>query len=86
MARSIPEPIILALREQFFPKLLAGEMEGDDVYLLMADKKGRPDHAVHYIASDDFKTAVRVADSGAGNLLMLCERGGFRVTLVPPPE
>jgi hypothetical protein len=43
MKRDIPEPIMNALREHF-PKLLQGEIDGDDVYLLMADDKGRPHH------------------------------------------
>jgi hypothetical protein len=73
-----------ALKEAF-PRLLAGDIDGDDVYLLMADESGRPGDAVHYIASPDFQTAVRVADSGLENLLMLCGEDGFRLRLLPSP-
>jgi hypothetical protein len=82
-ARAIPEPLILALREQF-PRLIQGEIEGDDVYLLMADDKGRPAEAVHYVAGAEFMTAVRVCDSGLGNLKMLCGEAGFPMSLHPP--
>jgi hypothetical protein len=44
--RAIPKPIINALREEF-RSVLDGETEGEDVYLLMADAKGRSHHAVH---------------------------------------
>jgi hypothetical protein len=76
---------MIALKQQF-PRLLAGDIDGDDVFLLMADKKGRPHHAVYYIASPNFKTAVRVADSGLDNLLMLCGQDGFKLQLLPPED
>jgi hypothetical protein len=70
--RPIPEPILHALREHF-PRLIHGEMEGENVLLLMADDKGRPDEAVHYVASPGFMTAVqarnpyvRLSVSGSG--------------------
>jgi hypothetical protein len=80
--REIPEPLILALREQF-PRLITGNMEGDNVYLLMADDKGQPGHAVHYVAGPEFMTAVRVYDSGLANLEMLAKTG-FAMSLHPP--
>lgn len=82
--RSIPEPIMLVLRERF-PRLLQGEIEGEDVYLLMSDSKGQPHHAVRYIASPEFLTAVRVADSGLANLEMLAS-GDFTMTLLAPNQ
>jgi hypothetical protein len=81
--RAIPEPLILLLRKQF-PKLITGNMEGDNVYLLMADDKGQPDVAVHYVAGPEFMTAVRVYESGGANLEMLCGEEGFCLALAPP--
>jgi hypothetical protein len=52
----------------------------------MANKKGRPHHAVRYVASPSFMTAVRVADSGLDNLEMLCGQTGFEVTLLAPAQ
>jgi hypothetical protein len=84
--RQIPEPLVIMLRERF-PKLLDAFLEGEnDVYLLMADKRGRPHHAVHYIASPAFMTAVRVCDSGLDNLATLVEGGGFEMTLLAPEQ
>jgi hypothetical protein len=85
MNRPIPEPIVNALR-QHFPRLLLGDIEGDDVYLLMTDKRGRPHHAVRYIAGPSFMTAVRVCESGLDNLLMLCGETGFRLELLTPAQ
>jgi hypothetical protein len=83
--RSIPEPLVNMLREQF-PRLLDAVLEDkNDVYLLMADKKGRPHHAVHYVAGPSFMTAVRVCESGLDNLAVLWE-GGFEMTLHPPAQ
>jgi hypothetical protein len=81
--RPIPDPILRALRDQF-PRLLAGDIDGDQVVLLMADEKGQPDHAVLYIAGPKFLTAVRVADSGTANLDLLCGEGGFELDLLAP--
>jgi len=82
-ARRVPEPFVIMMREKF-PKLLDAVLEGEnDVYLLMGpptNKRGRPHHAVHYIASPGFLTAVPVADSGPDNLLMLIE-GSFQMEL-----
>lgn len=85
MNRPVPEPIIHALRRHF-PRLLLGDIEGDDVYLLMADKRGRPHHAVRYIAVPSFMTAVRVCESGLDNLLMLCGETGFGLELRAPAQ
>jgi hypothetical protein len=81
--RHIPAPLMNVLREQF-PQLIHGVLEGEDVFLVMADKKGRPREAVHYRASAEFMTAVRVAESGVDNLLMLIGRSGFKMTLLAP--
>jgi fructose 1,6-bisphosphatase len=83
--RPIPELLTIVLKEQF-SGLFAGDIDGDDVYLLMADRKGRPHHAVHYIASPDFQTAVRVADSGLDNLLMLVGKDGLNFQLLVPQD
>ena len=83
--RTIPEPIINALRRQF-PRLLTGEIEGDDVYLLMVDAKGTPRQAIHYIAGADFMTAMRVCDSGIDNFVTLCGEEGFHLTLLSPRD
>jgi hypothetical protein len=84
--RPIPDPIMLMLKQRF-PGLLMGDIDGDDVYLLMAKKNGQPQrHCVRYLASPNFKTAVRVADSGLDNLLMLCGKDGFRLDLLVPEE
>jgi hypothetical protein len=86
VCREIPAPIMNMLRQRF-PRLLHGLIadNGDDVYLILPDRRGQPE-AVRYRAGDDFKTAVRVADSGLGNLRTLCT-GGFPMTLLPiPPE
>jgi hypothetical protein len=61
-------------------------MEGENVLLLMADDKGRPDEAVHYVASPGFMTAVRVWDSGSDNLEMLCGDTGWELGLFAPAE
>jgi hypothetical protein len=63
-----------------------GEIEGEDVYLLMADAKGRSHHAVHYVASPDFMKAVRVCDSGIENFDRLCGEEGFELTLLSPSQ
>jgi len=82
--RRVPEPLENMLRERF-PKLIAAFIEGEnDVYLLMADKRGQPHHAVHYVAAPSFMTAVRVYDGGADNLEMLCEGTGFQMMLLAP--
>src|SRR5262245_52001817 len=82
-SRPIPEPILMALRDKF-PQLIAGAIEGDSVYLLMADKNGCPKrHAERYVASADFMTAVHVWDSGPDNLAMLCGEKGLQLTLLP---
>jgi hypothetical protein len=84
--RSIPSPIMVALKKQF-PRLLAGDIEGEDVYLLMADDKGEPFEGVRYIASPEFLTAVRVYDSGIDNFLMLVGKpGGFKMPLLAPED
>jgi hypothetical protein len=84
--RPIPNPIMQMLKQQF-PNLLLGDIDGDDVFLLMAKKNGQPQHyCTRYLASPNFKTAVRVADSGFDNLLMLCEKDGFRLDLLVPEE
>jgi hypothetical protein len=79
----IPEPNVNALRRQF-PRLLLGEIEGDDIYLVMADDRGRPHEAVHYVATPNFMTAVRVCNSGGDNFEMLCGEIGFEMTLLAP--
>ena len=84
--RLVPAPILNMLRKKF-PRLIGAVIEnGDDVYLLIADKKGRLRESVHYVADDDFLTAVRVAESGLDNLLMLIGPNGLRVTLHPPQD
>jgi len=83
MTRDIPEPIMNMLRKHF-PRLLAGEISGKDVLLIMGDEKGRPRRGVHYIASEEFLTAIRVFDSGWKNFLTLVEGGGYQMTLLPP--
>jgi hypothetical protein len=84
--RPVPDPIMIALRRNF-PRLVHAEIEGEnDIYLLIADKRGRPHHAVHYVASPSFMTAVRVAESGLNNLLMLVEKGDFKIELLAPAQ
>lgn len=86
MNRPIPEVLMDALRKQF-PRLLMGDIDGDDVYLLMAKKNGQPQrHCLRYLADDNFKTAVRVADSGLDNLLLLCGKDGFKLQLLAPDD
>lgn len=85
--RPLPKPIINALREGF-PLLVDGIIKGDDVFLIMP--MPLPDDqealtATHYIASPEFLTAVRVAESGGDNLEILCE-GGFEMLLLAPPS
>jgi hypothetical protein len=83
--RPVPDPIVNMLRERL-PKLLYAVLEGEnDVYLLMANKKGLLDHAVHYVAGPSFMTAVRVCESGLDNLAMLWG-DGFEMTLHPPAQ
>jgi len=65
-----------ALRRRF-PRLLHGVIEGGDVYLLMADCKGQPGEAIHYRAWPEFRTAIRVFDSGVDNFDLLCGEDGF---------
>ena len=76
----------MAMLRKQFPRLLAGNIEGDDVYLLMMDDKGQPHEAVRYVASPEFMTAVRVCDSGLDNLDMLCGEKGFKFTLLAPRD
>jgi hypothetical protein len=83
--RPIPKPIINAWREEF-RSVLDGEIEGEDVYLLMADPKGRSHHVVHYVASPDFMKAVRACDSGIENFDRLCGEEGFELTLLSPSQ
>jgi hypothetical protein len=80
--KPLPEVILHMLREQF-PRLLTADIDGKDVYLLMGDKRGRPKHAIHYIADHNFAIAVRVAESGPDNLAMLCG-DGFQMKLLAP--
>jgi len=84
--RLVPAPIVNMLRNRF-PRIIGAVIEGDDdVYLLMPDRKGRELEALRYRASAEFMTAVRVADSGLDNLLMLVRSNGFSMTLLPPSE
>jgi hypothetical protein len=82
-SRPIPEPIMDTLREEF-PKLLAGDLEGEDVYLLLADDKGEPGEAVHFVAGADFMRAVEAYDRGIESLEKLGGEPGFQITLLPP--
>ena len=79
-SRPIPEILIELLRKQF-PGVRMGDIEDDDVYLLMPDG-----YAYHYLAGEDFKTAIRVADSGIENLRTLVQGHGFKLTLLAPEE
>lgn len=54
--KEIPAPLINAIRRQL-PDLQGGYIEGDDVYLLTSDR------AIHFIATEDVKTAIRVCES-----------------------
>jgi len=83
--RAIPEPIMNALWRQH-PDAVQGYIEGDNVYLIMADAKGRPDEVVRYIASPDFMRAVRVYDSGIENFRRLCGEEGVSLTLLAPDQ
>jgi hypothetical protein len=84
--RSIPIPIMNVLRRHF-PRLMHGVIEGDNVYLVMTNKVGQHHEAIHYRASPEFMTAVRVAESGVDNLKMLFGEAGFQMgLLVPPPQ
>jgi len=60
--------------------------EGEDIYLLMADAKGRSRHAVHYVASHDFMKAMRVCDTGIENFDRLWGEKGFELTLLSPSQ
>jgi hypothetical protein len=82
---NIPEPLVIALQDQF-PGLLAVDLEGTDVFLLMGDEKGEPSHAVRYQASEEFLLAVRVGRSGLDNLLMLVGEGGLQLSLLAPED
>jgi len=75
-ARVIPDPILNAIQRKN-PEVLDGFIDGDDVYLIIDTK------AVRYIADPDFKTAMRVWDSGIKNWNTLCD-GGFDITLRAP--
>ena len=82
--RPVPVLLVNMLRERF-PRLLQADLDGEDVYLLMGDKKGRPHHAIRFVADDNFMTAVRVAESVLDNLAMLWG-DGFKMTLHPPAQ
>jgi hypothetical protein len=83
MSKPLPEVLVRVLQEQF-PQLLAADLDGKDVVLLMPDEKGEL-VAFHYIATDDFLMAVRVAESSLDNLATLCcGEGDFDMRLLPP--
>jgi hypothetical protein len=80
--RLIPAPIVCALQDQL-PQLIFGMIEGEDVFLLFAD---RPNEVVRYRASAEFMTAVRVAESGVENFRTLIGPNGFKINLLVPEE
>jgi hypothetical protein len=80
--RLIPAPIMCAMQDQF-PQLIHGMIEGEDVFLLFAD---RPDAVIRYRASAEFMTAVRVAESGVENFWTLVGPGGFKMMLLAPED
>jgi hypothetical protein len=86
--RPIPEPIMNAMRRHL-PRLFAGWIDGDDVYLQMVDDEGQPENrVVRYRASPEFKTAVRVCDSGAAENIkaLFGAPGGWDMKLLPPEQ
>jgi hypothetical protein len=84
--RLIPA-LIMGILQERFPRLIHGVIEnGDEVYLVMTGRRGRPPIAVRYLASPEFLTACRVADSdpSGNNLKTLCGTSGFHLMLYAP--
>jgi hypothetical protein len=82
----LPQPLINALKRSF-PGLVHGVIKGNDVFLIapMPLSGGNQEAlvATHYIASPEFLTAVRIAESDEYNLKILCE-AGFEMMLRAP--